>query len=58
VDDLGDGWAGDEVRHGLQVQTLLGPRWAGQRVRERDELVYLSVFAPEQVRTSQSPGAS
>jgi hypothetical protein len=47
VDGLGDGWAGDEARHGLQVQTLLGPHWAGQRVRERDDLVYLSVFAPE-----------
>jgi hypothetical protein len=57
VDGL-DGWVRDETRHGLQVQTLLGQRWAGQRVCERDELVYLSVFASEVARTSEPAGAS
>ncbi len=57
VDGLED-WTSDEVRHGLEVQTLLGPRWAGQRVREQKELIYLSVFAPEWARTSEEPDAS
>jgi hypothetical protein len=58
IDGLGNGWAGEEVRHGLEVQTLLGPRWAGQRVCERDDLVYLSVFASEGARTAEDPCAS
>ena len=44
--------------HGLQVQTLLGPRWAGQRVQEANDLVYLSVFSNVFARTSEVSGAS
>jgi hypothetical protein len=45
VDALEAGWTADEVRHGLRVHTLLAERWAGQVVREQDDLVYLSLFA-------------
>ncbi|HEX5273363.1 MAG TPA: hypothetical protein VFW33_22860 [Gemmataceae bacterium] len=58
VDPLAKAWADDEVRHGLRVQTLLGEPWAGQQVRERGELVYLSLFASEFARTSEESGAS
>jgi len=45
IEPVGRDWPTDEVRHGLRVQTLLAERWAGQSVREKDGLVYLSLFA-------------
>jgi hypothetical protein len=58
IGDLGAAWAGDEIRHGLQVQTLFGPRWAGQQVRERGDLIYLSLFAAGAARTTEGCSAS
>jgi hypothetical protein len=58
VDGLDAAWVSDEKRHGLQVQTHLGPSWAGQRVLEEDDLVYLSVFSPPPARTAADASAS
>jgi hypothetical protein len=58
VDALAGGWVTDENRHGLRVETLLADPWAGQAVRERGELVYLSLFAPALPRTSGEAAVS
>jgi hypothetical protein len=51
VDVLSGGWVTDERRHGLDVRTLLGERWAGQHVQEEGQTVYLSVFSDFSART-------
>jgi hypothetical protein len=58
VDDLREGWVTDERRHGLDVRTLLGERWAGQHVVEEGQTVYLSVFSDFSARTSEARQAS
>jgi hypothetical protein len=51
-------WAVEEERHGLGVETLLAEHWAGQRVCEGEELVYLSLFADPLARTAAGAGVS